>query len=108
MAFILGNLRPEEEKKIPKCMKWSPVLTLPSAHILYISAHGGTLPVMNLGIQGKMVFVFVSIFESVFVFVFVPVGHCPTHILYIRAHCSMLMAEAEPPCLRRIWAFRFQ
>ena len=37
------------------------------AHILYIGALGGTLPLMNLGIQSKIVFVF----EFVFVFVFV-------------------------------------
>ena len=48
-------------------MKFIQVLTLPGAHILYISALGRTLPVMNLGIQSKIVFESIFVFLSVFV-----------------------------------------
>ena len=63
---------------------WSAARTLAGcpladAHILYIGALGGTLPLMNLSIQSKIVFVFefvfVFVFEFVFVFVFDTFGN---------------------------------
>ena len=95
-VWLLASVIFFQMKNLKKIQNvWSAAMSWPcpvaDAHILYISAHGRTMPVMNLGIQGKMVFVFGSIFESVFVFVFMP----GAHILYIRAHGR----SRTPACL---------